>query len=270
MVQFLISPILSLFSPRMYREARFWRIGKVFGYLAYLTALFAVFIFLVNHFVFMPKVADFLNWFVEATPEMTLTETGLQTDAQQPYLVKHPVLGPFYVIDTTKELDAIVNDPSGALVVVGKTHFIVRSPAEPQPRVFKFSDIWQQYKQKNQEASSIRIDKKLLQTFAQRFQSSIVPIAFLFLIPAFFLWKLIAAVIYFLLSLLLNLIKKEKIAASGLFGISCLALTPASILQGISILIPNIQVNILISVSVTLLYLVLALFVAFRKKENTL
>lgn len=270
MTHFFLSPPLSVFSPRMYREVRSWKIGKAFGYLAYLTGIFAIFIFLLYHFLLSPKISGFLDWFVQATPEMTLTEAGLETTVTQPYVVQHPVLGPLYVIDTTKELDEMIKDESDTFVLIGKNHLVVRNPEDDQKRVFKYSDVLEQYKKTNQAPSTIKIDKKIIQNFITRFQSAIVPLAFLFLIPVFFLWKLTIASFCFLFALLLNLIKKEKMSARALFSVSCFVITPASILQAVSILIPQIPVNIFVSGLVTLLYLVLALFVAFPKKENPL
>lgn len=117
MLVFLFSPVMTLFSTRLYRNVLRSGVGGGFSYLLYLTFLFCLLVFFLCQFLLLPIAKSFSDWLVQVTPEMTLTEAGLKVKATEPYLVKHPVLGTIYLIDTTKTLEELMADKHHAILI---------------------------------------------------------------------------------------------------------------------------------------------------------
>ena len=100
----------------------------------------------------------------------------------------------------------------------------------------------------------------------QRFQALLVPVVLVFLAPLFFVWKLLIALFYSLIALLLNRFRKEKFRYGSLFTLACFAISPVTIFQAANVSIPEISfdLNFYFSFALTVLYLVYGMFVASR------
>ena len=264
MISFLLSPILTLFSPRLYRDVLRSGAGRGFGYLGYLTLLFCLLAFFLSRSRLVPLAGSFSDWLIEVTPEMTLTQTGLNVNVEEPYLVKHTTLGPLYVIDTQKSSEALQEDESGAVFLIGKEEIIFRNRDRNETRIFSLKEGME----KVREASRpVQITKNIMHQMAARAHALIVPVALIFLAPLFFLWKLLAALLYSLIALLLNLFKKEKLRYSSLFTLACFAITPVTIIQAVSLSVPGVafHLNLYAAFVLTIAYLAYGMFAASRR-----
>ena len=262
MIAFLLSPVLTFFSARLYRQVIRSGIGHGFGYLAYLTGLFCLLVFFLAQFLLMPLTRDFIGWLVQVTPEMTLTQSGLKVSVSEPYLVKHPAFNTsLYVIDTTKNLDELMADKSQAFLVVGKEYIIGRSPYSNQPpRVIDLKKAMEQVKQVNRP---IQITKPIMHQITQRFLGMVIPFLLALLAPFFFIWKLLTALFYSLIALLLNFFRKEKFQYSSLFTLACYAITPVTLIQAMSLFAPglSLNLNIFLAIALTVSYMIYGMFV---------
>ncbi len=266
MIAFLLAPVMTFFSSRLYRSALRSGMGRGFSYLLYLTVLFCLLVVFLCQFLLIPVTSNFIDWLIQVTPEMTITQTGLSVSANQPYLVKHPALGPVYLIDTTKSLDELMADQSRAFLLIGKEHVVVRNPRRGQTRIFDLKQAMEQARLANQP---IRITKNLMRQLDQRFQALIVPIVLLLLAPLFFIWKLLVALFYSLIGLGLNLFKKEKIRYGSLFTLTCYAISPVTLIQAVHISIPDMyfNLNFWFAFALTLAYLSYGMFVTSRHQS---
>lgn len=266
MIGFLLAPIMSFFSVRLYRSALQSGIGRGFAYLAYLTVLFCLLAVFLCQLLLLPLASNFTDWLIQVTPEMTLQQTGIQVVVKEPYVVKHPAFGPLYVIDTTKNLDELVSGKNLAPILIGKEHVVVQNSRRGQVRIF---DLKQAMEQARQASQPIRITKNLMHQINKRIQALIIPAVLILLAPFFFIWKLLAAFFYSLIALLLNRFRKEKFSYGSLFTLACYAISPVTVFQAANLSIPgaSFNVNIFLSFGLSLVYLIYGMFVAPRNSD---
>ena len=266
MIAFLLAPVLSFFSVRLYRNVLQSGAGRGFLYLLYLTILFCFLVVFLCQFLLLPLTSNFIDWLIAVTPEITVTQTGLSTAAREPYLVKHPAFGPLYLIDTSKEASELINDTSKAAILIGKQDIIVSDPDRSRTRTFS---LRQAMLAAHEASQPIRITKNVMKDLAKRFQSLVIPVVLVVLAPVFFVWKLLAALFYSLIALLFNLLRKEKFRYGSLFALSCYAISPVTMIQAVHISIPNLyfNLNFVYAFALTILYLLFGMFVASRYKH---
>lgn len=262
MITFLLSPIMTFFSTRLYRQTLRSGIGRGFAYLAYLTALFCLLLVFLAQFLLMPLTRDFIDWLIQVTPEMTLTQSGLKANISQPYLVKHPAFDvALYSIDTTKNLEELMADQSRTFILIGKEYMVGRNPYSNQPpRVIDLKKAMEQAKQANR---ALQLTKPLMHQIAQRFLAVVIPLLLLMIAPFFFIWKLLTAFFYFLIALLLNLFRKDRFPYRSLFTLACYAITPVTVIQAISLFVPglSLNLNVFLAIALTVSYLTYGMFV---------
>ena len=259
MSDFLAAPALSFFSLRFYQRILKSGAGRGFAYLLYLTVLFCFLATFLCHFLLLPVVSGFVDWFINATPEIRITSAGLDTKAPQPFLLKHPAFGPLYLIDTSKSLQELTADKSGAPILIGKEQIVFRYSGRDELRLYELKKVIDQVARTNQP---IAITKPVLKTLWERVYRLLVPGALLVFAPIFFLWKLMSALFYSLVALLLNRFRKEKLHYGTLFSLSCFAMTPITVIQWMMISIPELHFNVsmLLSLGLTTAYLAYGLF----------
>ena len=193
MLRFLFAPLAAFFSPRLYRTALQSGMGRGFGYLCYLTFLFCVFVALLCQFYLLPLTRSFTDWLIQVTPEMTLTESGLEVGISQPYLVIHPAFVPLYVIDTSKGPSELLSDQSGAPVLIGKEHVVLRYGGRSETRVIDLKQILERARESKTPA---QLTKNLMRQLVDRLRTFLIPVTLLFLAPLFFIWKLFSPGVY--------------------------------------------------------------------------
>lgn len=265
---FLLAPVLSFFSRRLYAGLHHSSAGRGFAYLAYLTCLFSMLIFFLCQYLLLPLTSSFTEWLVHTTPEIQLTSSGLQlieskanAKVSQPYLVKHPAFGPLYLIDMNKSTAAeLLADQSKAFILVGKEHIVIRNTSRNESRVFELKEAMAQIQKTNQP---IPLTKKMMRELLSKIQGFVIPFVLLLFAPIFFVWKLLVALIYSLVALILNQFRKEKLRYGSLFTIACFAISPLTVIQWLGLSVSyavNVQVNVFIGFMLTVVYLVYALF----------
>jgi hypothetical protein len=207
---------------------------------------------------------SFVGWMISVTPEVTITKDGLSVTQKQPILVKYPKVGPIYLIDTTKSLEQLAKDESGALVVVGREDIIVKNRGEKgELRIFSLKKVMEKIGTTKQP---VVINKLMMKAIAARLRDMLTPVIVLVAFPFFFIWKLVAVLFYSVIGLVLNLFKKEKLAYGSLFTLCCFAITPVTIIEWMSISIPdlNFDLRFVLTFGLTIGYLAFGMFVAPR------
>lgn len=266
MLDFIFAPVLSFFSRRLYGKILTKHIGHGFLYLFYLSFLFVLLSVFLNQFIVAPIYKDFSTWLASSSPELEITAAGLETPVQQPYLIKHPVFGPLFLIDTSKDLNALNSDTSKVPILIGKDHVLIRNPARQETRSYDLGKIMKQVEQSSQP---VRITKAVILELLNRLYNILVPIVLSIAFVIFFLWKVVAALFYSLIALLLNLFRKEKLSYGKLFTLTCFAMSPVVIIQWISLFSLfgfKIHIGFLVGTAFTTTYLAYGMFAVSNNK----
>ena len=258
MIKFLISPLFTLFSKHTYQHALKSGIGYGLCYLLYLAVLMSAFSAVLIRLSFLPTVNRFTHWLIQETPEMTLTASGLKTDTAQPYTLDHPVMGHLYTIDTAKTIGEWSVETTDAPVLIGRDGMIVRGVEPAKTNVYEFSAAMQQIEKAGQP---LRITKRFLEVLAARVMSFAIPLILAVAAPIFLIWKLFSVLLVSLVAFVINRFQKEKIKYRHLFVLSCYAITPATLLQGILVSVSRTQANVflLLSLAFNVCYLIFGL-----------
>lgn len=268
MIRFLISPFLTLFSKRVYREGMTSGIGRALGYLFYLSFLWVLFFAVLVKLRFAPLVDQGFEEVLAQVPEMTLSQSGLSTEEAKRYVVEHALVpDPIMVIDTTKVIDALKNEGLKAPILVASDAVLVRNEQQLQERTLRFSEFAKNLPEPSQRG--VRLTHDVFRDWYQKLRTFVIPITLLVTGAIFFLWKVTAALIYSVAALLLNLMAKEKSRYERLLSLSCYALTPVTILQFVNIFFlgSSLNLNVLVSVAITIVYLIFGLFFSGFKAE---
>lgn len=260
----LLGPIYSLFSVSFYKRVLGFSFWKGFLYLCFLSLVYGV-LFLV--FLFMPfrgQADRFVSWFAEHLPQLTLTKEGVLAEVQQPFEVKHPMYGSILVIDTTK---ASLETMPETLIYLTKTKLIFRNEARGQYRVFNLAP-------ESEEAKAQWKNFMITGPFLESWYYKLVPLAYpavlIFIFLFFLIWKLLAALFYSLIALIIHLFRKEKLSYRSLFVCSIFALSPVIVLQWAGMFIPRIYLvlNFFTALVLTALYLAFGILATQARAES--
>ncbi len=264
-LEFILSPLLSLFSPTLYRSVLRASVSKGIFYLFYLSVLSAMCFASAMVMKQIPKVDEFVSWFTKEMPEITFTETGIQSPAAQPVEMKHPTLGTVLILDTTK--DTLEGDEmKKALIYLTKTKVYANDPVRNETRIL---DILKQRAGAKEAAKSQTLTGDLVRKFYFQAKPYFLALLFFLMVAFIFMWKLAAAVFYSLPALVLNQFREDKFSYTTLLGVSMFALTPVTWMQFVNLFVPSVPLTppFWMALVITTFYLGLAiLFVAPPEK----
>ncbi len=259
MKDIFFAPFLSLFSVSFYRRLNAApALAKGFGYLVYLSALIGVLGMAGLGFFLNRYAGEYMQWFKQNMPPVTFTQEGAVCEAEQPFTLKHPQYGTILVVDTAREDAPAVSEMPDTPVFLTKTKLVARQRSRGQYRVFDIvpkGDGLRNWK-------DFTLDGAFTEGFYNRAVPILYPAIFLICSIFYFIWKLLAAVVYSLIALGLNLFRKEKLPYESLLALSMFALTPVAMLQIFAAIIPAMRIttNAGLSIIITSCYLALGIF----------
>lgn len=262
MVNFLLAPVLTLFSVKFYRKIS---ASKAIGflYLGYLSLLFSIWLTLFLNARFLPIADEFVSWLSQSLPKMVLTQQGLQMDIKEPALLSHPQYGPVLFLIPTKD----VPDPEDL-----KQAFLVVTPKNVAYRRSERGEytIQELLPKRTQQTKwqDLTITKETVDQFWGKLKVFIAPTFFSVLLITFYIWKLIVALFYSLIGILLNRFRKNRLSYAAVLNVTLFALTPYILLQSLVWTFPGVRIphNFLMSLAVTILYLVIGLLLAEERQ----
>ena len=255
MSNFFLSPILALFSLKFYRRAQTAPLSRGFLYLGYLSFLLALYGMILFRIQWMPAANEFAGWLKHNLPEMTLTRQGLEMKIAEPRLLTHPRWGALIYLDPAKDSP----DPADlekAAMVITRTKIGYRDPSTTE---FRIQNIVQQSNAANWR--DVTFTQETIGQLWRKLSPWLAAIFFLISFVGFYLWKLMAALLYSLIGILLNLFRKTKLRYGSILNVSFFTLTPMAVLQALVWLFPNfpVPVNLLTSLVLTTIYLAFAI-----------
>ncbi|MBI4971873.1 MAG: DUF1189 family protein [Candidatus Omnitrophica bacterium] len=262
----LLAPIFSFFSVSFYRRVIHSSLGKGFLNLLFLAFIYSLVILSLFMIKAKPAVDHFVDWFTKSLPQLTFTREGVHATIQQPFEMKNPVYGTVLVIDTTKDK---VDNPPSSLIYLTKTQLVVRNEAKSETRIFNLVPPADQAKSKWKDFS---VTGTLVDMIYRKVVPFIYPAIVFFVAIFFFMWKLLASLIYSLFALLLNLFRKEKLNYGQLLVLSMFAVTPVAVLQCVGIFVPKLlfALKLPISMLLTILFIALGILATQKPAEDVL
>ncbi len=273
MISYIISPVLTFFSKRLYQQVMRSDWQRGFFYLFYLTGLFALFIFFLSQLILLPFVDSLSGWLIRSIPVMTLTSSGLKTDAKQPVVIEYVGFGPICVINTNKNVEDIVREGPWAPILVGQTKILISQSAKTfDKHTSQIIDLGEMMRKLAEEKRSVTISKQVMTEIARKMKSLLFPIGILIFSLVFLVWELLSALFYSVIALILNRFRKEKLRYSNLFSLACYAITPITLIQIVKISIPGVYltINMFFVPALTICYLAYALFGVPPKSSQTI
>jgi len=214
--------------------------------------------------VALPQIDDFVDWFASQMPAVSITEEGAQVDAPEPYEITHPEYGPIVILDTTR--DAVTQaDMGDSTVYLTKQNLYVQS-GRRDLRVYALSQLFEEAMAQGAEGALLLTGERIYE-FYQIMRRWMAPFLFTSTFFFIFFWKLAAALIYSLIALGLNQLRKEKLDYGSLLLVSMFAITPVFFLQILSLMIQRLNVHWFVAIGVTTVYLALALLATQTREE---
>ena len=259
MLTFFTAPITALFYPPVYQDAAQSRASRGVLYSLYLAGLSVVLIMTVLSAKVMPQADAFAGWVKTNMPVLIWTPVGLSLEnGQATATLLHPQYGTIALFDMTKT-NATNADMGKAYVLVTATKiFFKRAPGQIEERDITGAGM----RSDQQLPPRIRINGDIAAKLYQNVKGAmmfIVPLVLLVFSGVFFL---VANLLYSLVGLLFNLMRKEKLGYGAIFNLTCFAMSAAFTLTWLRILTPlqGVPFPVVLSILVNLVFL----FVAFK------
>lgn len=234
-MKILSAPFYSLFSRKFYNEAAYAGAGRGFLYLIYLVTLMLFAAFAAVNTRLLPQTNAFVGWLQSEMPVMQWTPAGLSMKDRTAFALVHPEFGPLVRFDMTmKEMTSADMGDNNVFVTSQKIY--MRQPGREGFRIFDVMQLGD----KNAQPFEIRPEN--IGTFYKKIKPWLVVMlsgAFWF---AFLIWKILAALFYSWIALLINMTRREKLDYSHLWTIACFALTPAALVQSLQFALPQFAV----------------------------
>lgn len=229
----LTAPFYALFSRKFYHEAVFVGPARGFLYLFYLSALMLLIAFAAMNTRLVPQMNTFAAWLQAEVPIMQWTPAGLSMRDGETFALVHPEYGPLARFDMTKNEITFADMGENSVFVTAQKIYL-RQPGREGLRVFDVMQLGD----KNNQSFDIRPDT--IGFFYQKVRPWIVFMVLGVLWAGFLIWKILAALFYSWIALLINTTRREKLYYSHLWTIACFALTPAALIQGLQFAIPQL------------------------------
>ncbi len=262
MSEFFLSPIQSLYSLSFYKKVLRYPLRCGFLFLLYLSLLFSIWASLLFYRRSLPSIDEFVTWMGANLPQINLTQQGLELEKKEAVLLTHPRFGPLIYIDPT--IDSPNQEQMGqAPILLTHTKAVYHNANTGEIRM---QSLVPNLTAKGWKPAVIT-GKKVLMVW-KRMRPLIAIFFFGIVFAATFVWKLLAALGYSLVSLVLNLLRKNRLSYKQLINATIFALAPPSVLQWISWQFPVLQLatHFFIIFPVTVLYIGIAIL-ATQEKE---
>lgn len=223
LISFWLAPLTAFFHPRVYRDAAKSRGGRGLLYNLYLAGFVTVVIMIIFANIFVGRTDQFVTWLQKELPVLVWTPQGLSIEGnvQQPYSLVHPSYGPLAVFDMAKVTATDAEMGKFPIFVTSTKIFIRKAPGQIDER-----DITQAaFQTKQKLPAKVRITGDVIRQSYQNLKRAlffILPIVFLIV---FFLFFLVSALLYSLIGLLFNRMRKNKLRYGAIYNVTCFALT---------------------------------------------
>jgi hypothetical protein len=210
-------PVLSFFSKNMYRYvASGWK-GTGFAYLLLLLIVCCLVAVIKLHMQVGNYIDNVASQVISQVPDITIAGGNASIKESQPYYIKDPETGTdMIIIDTTGNITSL--DNSEAKVLIKKTELIfIKSDIERMVSFEQFGDF--------------TLDQELLNKLTNIAKKFLASVFFPLAVLGSFVFRILQALVYAVIGMLLALIYKSKLPYVALLRLSVVAVTPCIILR---------------------------------------
>lgn len=208
------TPLLSFFSPGIYKSAaREWS-GLAFGYLFLLVLAVGAVLSISMHLSVSKFFSQDFPTVMKQVPDFSIQQGELHCDVDMPYEIKDPKTGEVVAVIDTRD-DATF--PEGTKLKIGKDKLVAKRNAF-ETRTFEFAPI-------------DNFDKKTLSSWISTIAAVIVPAFFVGFVLFGFIYAAIQVLIYGLVAMLFAKILKVEAPYLALVRIAVVAVTPVIVLD---------------------------------------
>jgi len=223
----LKAPIYAFYSKEFYRLVSKLPLKRGFLYLAFLTLVSAVFLMVSMSIHVLPQTENFKEWIkAEMPPLVWSAREGLRMGTASPYTMTHPEMGPLVVFDMGAPEATLDQYPEIQGLVTREKIYFRNRPG--QMRVFDLNEMGAGGGDSREE---IPVDPEMVETLYGTVKPWAFGLAFIFFLPTFYVTKLGAILIYSLLGLVVNQMRREKLTYPKLFNVTLFAMTPILVVQ---------------------------------------
>lgn len=259
LLSFWLAPVTALFHPRVFHDAAKKSAWKGVLYALYLSMIAGVLTVVLMVGRVFPVASDFVSWTQKTMPVLIWTPEGLSLEnGQTGALMVHPAYGPIVAFDMTKTSATEADMDKAPLLVTSTKVFMKRAPGQIEER-----DITKAgFQTEKQLPPKIRINGEVVGGLFKAVKSAIflaVPLAVIILC---FFFILIMDLLYSLVGLLFNMMRKQKLHYGSVFSLTCFATTAAFTLTWLQILTPLRRFPL--PAGVMILINLIYMFVAFK------
>jgi len=235
LLSFWLAPITALFHSRVYHDATkrpAW-MGVLYAlYLSFIAGLLTLVLILG---MLAPVANEFVAWAQKNMPVVIWTPEGLSLEnGQQTAVLTHPIYGPIVTFDM-KKTQVTEADMQNVYVLVTATKvFIKRGPGQIEDRDITKAGI----QSAKQLPPRIRITGAVMGGIFKLVKNVIFWVVPLLITSFSFLFILIMDLLYSLVGLLFNMMRKQKIRYGTIFSLTCFATTVSFTITWLQIMTP--------------------------------
>jgi hypothetical protein len=259
LLSFWLAPVTALFHPRVFHDASKRSAWKGVLYVFYLSVIAGVLITVLMLSRMLPVANEFVSWAQKTMPVVIWTPEGISLEnGQTTALLSHPKYGPLVAFDMTKTSANEADMDKAPLLVTSTKVFMKRAPGQIEERDITKAGI----QTDKQLPPKIRITGAVVGGLFKVIKSTMLLIVPPVMIVLFFFFLLIVDLLYSLVGLLFNMMRKQKLRYGAIFSLTCFATTASFTLTWLQIMTPlrKLPLPFVVMILVNLVYM----FVAFK------
>jgi Protein of unknown function (DUF1189) len=259
LLSFWLAPITALFHPRVFHDAAKRSAWKGVLYAFYLSVIAGALATVLMLGRVLPIANEFVSWAQKTMPVVIWTPEGISLEnGQTTTLLSHPQYGPIVAFDMTKTSASEADMDKAPLLVTSTKVFVKRAPGQIEERDITRAGI----QTDKQLPPKVRITGEVMRGLFKVIKSTMLLIVPPVMIALCFFFILLADLLYSLVGLLLNMMRKQKLRYGSIFALTCFATTASFTLTWFQIMTPlrSLPLPFGIMILVNLVYM----FVAFK------
>lgn len=239
-MNFFSSVYQSLYSVSFYRKVITEPLSSGLMYLVS-WAFYTVFLFsLFLGFRVYPEVNQFIDWVADTVPPIQWTPEGAKMNQKSPYEMRHPKYGHIATINLDKK-EITDAEMIGTMIYITSTKLYLKESKANATRIY---DLVPQSSGDAAKRGNIIIDGAMIRGL----EKSIKPVAFggmaILIFIGFFVWKLMAALFYSSVGMMMNLFRRERLPYETVLNISCFAITASTCIQLVLMVLQAVSLRI--------------------------
>lgn len=255
-MKMLSAPFKALYDRAFYARAAHAGAGKGLIYILYLSAIMLAGALISVQTRLLPEANRFVEWLQVEMPVLQWAPQGLSMKGATAYALVHPEYGPLAQFDMERgEITREDMGPNSIFVTSQKIY--MRQPGTEELREYDITQL----AGAGAPAEPFEVRPENIGTFYREIKPWLAAGLLASIFGIFILWKLLAALFYSWIALLINMMRQEKLYYSHLWTVTCFALTPAALIQTLQFALPPlaaIPFGPAGSFALTVLYLFLA------------